>query len=234
MQAGEFAVKKISRLITFIVCVPLIGTVFVKPDKGEWKQEENEEGGMDERFVIRVEEDIGRFVFQPEQLTQYLMYRAVPEDMVFSSSEDYIAGTDTMRDPEQEYLKALAIVCRSNLVSMWETEQCPEVLDYEKMHFAADHFYQIHTEAVSDFDALIKLNEIERAADAVKGAVITKDGSVTTAPFFTTSPAGMLVSEAGDQVGFSLNYAYVLATQGMDFYEILKYFYGDIRVNIYE
>ena len=62
--------KKISRLITFIVCVPLIGTVFVKPDKGEWKQEENEEGGMDERFVIRVEEDIGRFVFKPEQLTQ--------------------------------------------------------------------------------------------------------------------------------------------------------------------
>lgn len=42
------------------------------------------------------------------------------------------------------------------------------------------------------------------------------------------------MSEAGDQVGFSLNYAYVLAAQGMDFYEILKYFYGDIRVNIYE
>lgn len=226
--------KKIPRLITFIVCLPLIGTVFIKPDKGAWKTEESDAGGMDERFVIRVEEDIGSFVFQPEQLIEFLMYKAVSEDMIFSSSEDYIAGVDTVRDPEQEYLKALAIVCRSNLVAVWEAEQCPEVLDYEKMHFAANYFYRIHTEAVSDSDALVKLNEIERAAKAVKGAVITKDGSVTTAPFFTTSPAGMLVSEAGDQVGFSLNYAYVLAAQGMDFYEILKYFYGDIRVNIYE
>ena len=108
------------------------------------------------------------------------------------------------------------------------------VLEYEKMHFAANYFYRIHTQAASDSEALVKINEIERAVEAVKGAVITKDGNVITAPFFTTSPAGMLVSEAGDQVGFSLNYAYVLAAQGMDFYEILKYFYGDIRVNIYE
>lgn len=226
--------KKISRLVTFIVCLPLIGTVFVKPDKGAWKTEECDAGGIDERFVICVEEDIGSFVFQPEQLTEFLMYKAIPEDMVFRSSEDYIAEADTVRDPEQEYLKALAIVCRSNLVAVWEAEQCPEVLDYEKLHFAANYFYRIHTEATSDSDALVKLNEIERAAQAVKGAVITKEGSVTAAPFFTTSPAGMLVSEAGDQVGFSLNYAYVLAAQGMDFYEILKYFYGDIKVNIYE
>ncbi len=226
--------KKIPRLVAFVVCLPLIGTVFVKPDKGAWKTEESEEGGIDERFVIRVEEDIGSFVFQPEQLTEFLMYKAIPEDMVFSSSEDYIAGADTVWDPEQEYLKALAIVCRSNLVAVWEAEQCPEVLEYEKMHFAANYFYRIHTQATSDSEALVKINEIERAVEAVKGAVITKDGNVITAPFFTTSPAGMLVSEAGDQVGFSLNYAYVLAAQGMDFYEILKYFYGDIRVNIYE
>ncbi|MFG6370007.1 MAG: SpoIID/LytB domain-containing protein [Lachnospiraceae bacterium] len=226
--------KKISRLITFIVCLPLIGTVFVKPDKGAWKTEERDEAGIDERFVIRIGEDIGNFVFQPEQLTQFLMYKAIPEDMTFSSSEDYIAGADTVRDPEQEYLKALAIVCRSNLVAVWEAEQCPEVLDYEKMRFTANYFYRIYTEAASDSDAFVKLNEIQRAVEAVEGAVITKDGSVIAAPFFTTSPAGMLVSEAGDQVGFSLNYAYVLAAQGLDFYEILKYFYGDIRVNIYE
>ena len=51
--------KKIPRLVAFVVCLPLIGTVFVKPDKGAWKTEESEEGGIDERFVIRVEEDIG-------------------------------------------------------------------------------------------------------------------------------------------------------------------------------
>ena len=66
------------------------------------------------------------------------------------------------------------------------------------------------------------------------GAVITKEEKVIAAPFFTTSSADMLVGEPGDGVGFSLNYAYELAAQGMDFYEILKYFFGDIRVNIYE
>lgn len=44
----------------------------------------------------------------------------------------------------------------------------------------------------------------------------------------------MLVSEVGSGDGFSLNYAYELAVSGMDFYAILKYFYGDIKVSIYE
>ena len=44
----------------------------------------------------------------------------------------------------------------------------------------------------------------------------------------------MLVSEAGNGVGFSLNYAYELAVQGMNFYEILKFFFDDFRVTIYE
>ena len=44
----------------------------------------------------------------------------------------------------------------------------------------------------------------------------------------------MLVGEAGAGEGFSLNYAYELAVSGMNFYELLKYFYEDIRVIIYE
>lgn len=52
--------------------------------------------------------------------------------------------------------------------------------------------------------------------------------------FFTTSPSDMLVSEVGSGDGFSLNYAYELAVSGMDFYAVLKYFYGDIKVAIYE
>ena len=79
-----------------------------------------------------------------------------------------------------------------------------------------------------------RFNEIGQAVDATKGAVITRDGKVMTAPFFTTTPSGMLVGEAGNGVGFSLNFAYEMAVSGMGFYEILKYFYGDIRVIIYE
>lgn len=47
-------------------------------------------------------------------------------------------------------------------------------------------------------------------------------------------PSDMLVSEPGDGDGFSLNYAHELAVEGYDFYEILKYFYDDFRITIYE
>ena len=44
----------------------------------------------------------------------------------------------------------------------------------------------------------------------------------------------MLVGEAGEGAGLSLNYAYELAAQGMDFYEILKYFFTEIKIVMYE
>lgn len=220
--------KKLSGVITFMVCIPLIATMFVKPDKDAWKNKETDTSVINERFSVCVREDIGTFHYTPENLTELVMYRVIPQDIAFSISEDYIEGTD----PEQEYLKALAIVCRSNIVAAWEAEQCPAVLDFDRIQFEAGDFYQIHTSA-GDAQR-VRLNEIRRAVSATMGAVITKEGSVTTAPFFTTSPAGMLVSEAGEGSGFSLNYAYELAAQGMDFYEILKSFFEGIRVDIYE
>lgn len=234
-------------VIAFIVCIPIIGTLLIKPDKRIRKEQEDDTSVINECFTISVREENGTFYYKPEILTGLLMYRAIPEDTVFSSSEDYIVRTDEVYyDPEQEYLKALAIVCRSSVVSAWEAEQRPEVLDYDLMQLEAGNFYRIiqgnalYTKVLSDDDALlfgnenVKLNEIEQAVDATKGAVITRDGMVMAAPFFTTAPSGMLVGEAGDGVGFSLNYAYELAVSGMNFYEILKYFYDDIRVIIYE
>ena len=97
----------------------------------------------------------------------------------------------------------------------------------------ADKFYKI-LQTPQQQGRRVKLNEIKRAVDATKGVVITLDGAVMTAPFFTTSPSDMLVSEVGSGDGFSLNYAYELAVSGMDFYAVLKYFYGDIKVVIYE
>lgn len=225
--------RKLTGVLTFMVCVPLIGTIFIKPVREPWKQEDEEVSVLDESFQVVVEEEIGTFYYQPEMLTGLLMYRVIPEDTVFSSSEDYIVREDAAYDPEQEYLKALAIVCRSNIAAAWEGEQCPELLLYEQMAFEADKFYRI-LQTLPEDSRRVKLNEIKRAVDATKGVVITRDGAVMTAPFFTTSPSDMLVSEVGSGDGFSLNYAYELAVSGMDFYAILKYFYGDIKVSIYE
>lgn len=231
--------KKLTGILTFIVCIPLIGTIFIKPARHLWKHEEDDTSVINERFAVAVTEDIGTFYYKPESLTGLLMYRIIPEDTVFSSSEDFIVAEDAVRDPEQEYLKALSIVCRSNIVYAWEDEQCPDILDYGKMQFDAYDFYKIiqmntaYTNVFEDDNGAVKLNEIKRAVEVTKGAVITRDGKVIAAPFFTTSPSDLLVLETGSGVGFSLNYAYELAVQGMDFYELLKYFYDDIRVMIY-
>lgn len=226
--------NKIPKVVGFVICVPLIGTIFIKPDKSSWKQEKIAESAMDERFLVQVDEDIGSFYYSPEKLTELIMYKTVPEDFVFSASEDFIAGTDTAHDPEQEYLKALSIICRSNIVCAWEAQQRPEILAYDRLQLEQVYFYRIYTDILYDEEKKNRLNEIKRAADATKGAVITKDNSVATAPFFTTPPSDMLVSEPGGGAGFSLNYSYELARQGMDFYGILKYFFDDIKVNIYE
>lgn len=251
-MAGEALVRKLTGIIVFIVCIPLIGSILIKPDKRMRKQEKDDTSVINERFEIAVREDVGVFYYKPENLTGLMMYRVIPKDAVFSGSEDYIVRTDVVYDPEQEYLKALAIVCRSCIVSTWETEQRPDVLDYSAIQLGADDFYKIiQTDAVYagvlsedttqandillSFDGRrIKLDEIEQAVDATKGAVLTGDGKVITAPFFTTSPSDMLVLEAGDGVGFSLNYAFELAAQGMNFHEILKCFFDDFRVTIYE
>lgn len=226
--------RKIPGVVIFILCLPLIGTMFIKPDRSGWKKEETDTSVINESFEVRVNEDIGSFLYKPEKLTELLMYRMIPDDMVFSTSEDYIAGADAVHDPEQEYLKALSIVCRSNIVYIWEAEGCPKILDYDKMHLKKGNFFSIHIQAASLGEESTKLKEIKRAVNATMGAVITKEDEVIAAPFFTTSSADMLVGEFGDGIGFSLNYAYELAIQGMDFYEILKFFFDDIKVNIYE
>ena len=136
--------RKLTGVLTFIVCVPLIGTIFIKPVREPWTQEEEEVSVLDESFQIVVEEEIGTFYYQPEMLTGLLMYRVIPEDTIFSSSEDYIVREDAAYDPEQEYLKALAIVCRSNIAAAWEQEQCPELLLYDVWRWTQTNFTEFY------------------------------------------------------------------------------------------
>lgn len=228
------SIKKISRLVALIICMPVVGMLFVRPDMGGWKGGQEEESTLDGQFLVRVHEGPGDFCYSPEELTRLLMFSSIPEDMTFSVSEDYIEGMGTVQDPEQEYLKALSIVCRSNVVNGWLEAGCPDVLEFERLGFAAADLFGVYRDAARDEEAGTRINEIKKAAAATMGAVITKEGQVIAAPFFTTGPSDMLVGEAGDGVGFSLNYAWELARKGAGFYEILKYFFDDIKVDIYE
>ena len=132
--AGEPPVRKLTRIVVFIVCLPLVGSILIKPDKRMWKQEEEDTSVIDDSFKIAVAEDVGVFYYRPESLTGLMMYRVIPADAIFSGSEDYIVRMDEVWDPEQEYLKALSIVCRSNIVYAWEAEQHPDVLEFSRYH----------------------------------------------------------------------------------------------------
>ena len=102
--------RKLTGIVIFIVSLPLIGSILIKPDKRVWKEDEDDTSVINECFEIAVREDVGTFYYKPEILTGLMMYRAVPEDTIFSGSEDYIVRIDEVWDPEQEYLKALSIV----------------------------------------------------------------------------------------------------------------------------
>lgn len=218
--------QQIVKLAAFIICIPLTATFFVKPQREVWEPEEYDAEALNARFCVMVDEDIGSFYYTPEKLTELTMYRMIPQELEFSASEDYIAEAGAAHDPEQEYLKALSIVCRSNIAAAWEAQQCPDILAYDSIRFDPVSFYDI---CVDD----VRYMEIQKAAKATRGAVIMNENGAAAVPFFTSTPSDLLVSQAGSGAGFSLNFSYELACQGMDFYDILKYFLGGVKVKIY-
>ena len=179
---------------------------------------------------MTVHESRGDFYYAPEKIVELMVAAQIPEEIVFSQGEDYVeTASQSAYDSEQEYLKALAIVLRTNLVYEWEREGRPENLDLDSTGLCIQ---ELRTD--TDGEDADKKKEIERAVAFTYGAVITKEKNVIAAPFFTSSQGSLLVEEAGEGDGFSLNYAYFLAQDGMDFYKILQRFYDGISVVIYE
>lgn len=223
--------KKILRIFIVIISLPILGSLLMKSPKDVHDAAQNDAAKNDtsvinSAFQVTVRDHNGAFHYAPEKIVELMVAAQIPEEITFSQGEEYVeTASQSAYDAEQEYLKALAIVLRTNLVYVWESERCPKNLDFDSTGLC---IRKLRTE-----DA-VKKNEIERAVAFTYGAVITKDKSVIAAPFFTSSQGSMLVGEPGEGDGFSLNYAYILAKEGMDFYKILQCFYDGISVAIYE
>ncbi len=69
--------RKLTGIVIFIVSLPLIGSILIKPDKRVWKEDEDDTSVINECFEIAVREDVGTFYYKPEILTRLMMYRAV-------------------------------------------------------------------------------------------------------------------------------------------------------------
>lgn len=227
--------KTIMKIAILVISLPLIGSVLIKPpgtvrDTSQNTAAINDASVINSVFQVTVHEKKGDFHYAPEKIVELMVAAQIPEEIAFSQGEDYVeSASQSAYDAEQEYLKALAIVLRSNLTYAWERDGCPQNLDFDKTGLCIK---ELRTDTSGE-DA-VKKKEIERAVAYTYGAVITKDKSVIAAPFFTSSQGSMLVGEMGEGEGFSLNYAYFLAKDGMDFYKILQRFYDGISVAIYE
>ena len=223
--------KKILRVFIIVISLPLIGSLLVKPPRTTQNDAaKDDESALNSAFRVAVHEGRGDFHYAPEKIVELMVAAQIPEEIVFSQGEDYVeTASQSAYDSEQEYLKALAIVLRTNLVYEWEREGCPENLDLDSTGLCIQ---ELRTD--TDGEDAVKKKEIERAVAFTYGAVITKEKHVIAAPFFTSSQGNLLVEEAGEGDGFSLNYAYFLAQDGMDFYKILQHFYDGISVVIYE
>ncbi len=227
--------KKILRVFIIVISLPLIGSLLVKPpktarDTTQSDAAKNDASAINSAFLVTVHESRGDFYYAPEKIVELMVVAQIPEEIVFSQGEDYVeTASQSAYDSEQEYLKALAIVLRTNLVYEWEREGRPENLDLDSTGLCIQ---ELRTD--TDGEDADKKKEIERAVAFTYGAVITKEKNVIAAPFFTSSQGSLLVEEAGEGDGFSLNYAYFLAQDGMDFYKILQRFYDGISVVIYE
>lgn len=227
--------KTIIKIAVFIITLPLICSILIKSPMNnrvteQFNTSKDDTSVINSAFQVTVHESRGDFCYSPEKMVELMVAAQIPEDIVFSQGEDYVeTASQSVYDAEQEYLKALAIVLRTNLVYVWECEGCPENLDFDLTGLCVRELYMDAGE-----EEAVKKREIERAVAYTYGAVITKDKGVIAAPFFTSSQGSMLVGEMGDGDGFSLNYAYLLAKEGFDFYKILQRFYDGISVAIYE
>lgn len=202
--------KNLLRLLVFILCVPLLARLLIKPDT-EGQEREPEDG--EPPFMVAVDGDKGSFRYEPEHAVDYMMAAAAPWET--------LSGEITLENIRQEYLKALAVLCRTNLVYQWQQAGYPKVLAWKDCGL-----YMKRLRADS-----AEFSEIRSAVEATRGAVMTDEkNAVIAAPFFTSSDWDMQIHSVGEGDGFSLNYGVLMARDGADFAEILNGFFENIKI----
>lgn len=214
--------KKLFKILIFIAAVPIIASLIIKPEPVDKPDEENDTDVISLPFSVIIEDDKGAYQYTPEGIIPY-MVNALASRELLSEFEDTVNPTAK----RQEYLKALSIVCRSNLIYIWEQQGRPERLD-----ICESGLY------IKNYGDAQKFDEAESAAEATLGAVITnadsEKGAVIAAPFYTTNDWDITIGIAGKGDGLSLNYAVLLAREGKDFYSILNYFYKNMQITIFD
>ncbi len=211
--------KIIIYMTVITACLPIVATLFIKPDRTKWQKHEKVENSINSAFLVIIYDEKGTFEYLPEDIVPFMAASIVPYNLISEADDESAVN---------EYYKALTVVCRTNLVKVWKDEGCPQMLDYAKTSLSEI----VLTENTSELSKLVE------ASNATSGVVITdnisndKDGEVIAAPFFTSTEGDILANEAGNGVGLSLNFALVKAQEGLDFVAILQSFYEGMGLSV--
>ena len=209
------------RLLLFIAGIPFVAVLLFQPEKKETDGRNQTNDLVNFPFMAMVYEDRGTYGYEPEEAVCHMTAALITEELltVFDSLE-------SGESRRQEYLKALAVVCRTNMVYLWKQEQCPEQLDIKKNGLP---FRKLIPNSAEEL-------WIREAVEATTGAVITdgitEEKAVIAVPFFTSSDWEIKIGEAGEGIGLSLNYALLMAQEGSEFTEIIKYFFPQSKIKV--
>lgn len=208
--------KSITFMLVFFILFSMLVVVFNQNDK----KKNTKENAINSLFSVILYDEKGSFIFTPEDMVVYMTRSIVPYEFISEMADE---------SAKIEYYKALAVVCRTNLVNEWNDKGCPDKLDYMKTNLAQ----------IILTDNIYDLKKIKEASKATAGVVITdsvsddKDGEVIVAPFFTSAKGDLLAKQAGKGVGLSLNFAFVKAKEGLDYVDILQFFYGKVGFRVF-
>lgn len=213
--------KKWLRFFLFVAGLPLAAVLLFQPREKEAEEEQQINNVEEQPFMAMLCEDRGTYFYEPEEAVCYIMAALLTEERLTEFD-----GLENGENKRQEYLKALAVVCRTNMIYTWKKEQCPKKLDIKQTGLP---FRKLKPNSNEEL-------WIREAVKESTGAVIMDESkekkTIIAAPFFTSSDWEIKIGEAGEGDGLSLNYALLLAQEGSEFTEIIRYFFPQSKIRV--
>lgn len=189
----EAYLKNVCRCFLILLAVTLIGTSFMKNQNAD--KNINEEIELTNQikqeavFTVLIQEKKGRFFVTPDELlTLMIGGMTTPERIIKILPDD--------KNERLEFWKMAAIICRTNLVAYWESQERPEKFLFpqdvlcmisREDYYKIDKLYSIYSED-SENNSIISIHqEICKAIDDTRGMILTYLGETIEAPYFYLS-----------------------------------------------
>lgn len=159
--------KKRAAWVAILLGVPLLLGILLRDEE---QQDMLKRKKSDAGFVVVVSDATGNYRYDPEELIPYMIAAVQP----FGA--------------EEQLLQALAILCRTNLVYVWEESGRPMSIEYEACGLPVCDFFE-YKERLKEkiYSAEDKEDDIKRAVEATEGIILLCDGETIKAPFFSLS-----------------------------------------------